>query len=64
MKALRIGVMLATVASAVVACLWLLDVVSGERAVEALTRVLAVVGVLTVAGWVIAAVAGRGPRAS
>ena len=46
------------------ACLWLLDLASGDQAVEALKRILGVLGMLTLALWVIVAVSGRGrPRA-
>jgi hypothetical protein len=63
MKALRIGVILGTVASAAMASLWLLDVVPGEQAAESLKRILGVVGVLTLALWAILLVAGRGRKA-
>ena len=63
MKALRIGVILGTLASAVMASLWLLDLVPGEQAATALKRVLGVVGVLTAALWVMLMAAGRGKQA-
>jgi hypothetical protein len=64
MKALRFGAILATLATALLACLWVLDLVSGEQAVEALKRVLAVLGIVTLALWVVLAVSGRGRSAS
>ena len=64
MKAVKFGAILATLATALVACLWILDVVSGDDAVEALKRVLAVLGIVTAALWLVLAVSGRGTRAS
>jgi hypothetical protein len=63
MKALKFGAILATLATALVACLWLLDLVSGDQAVEALKRVLGVLVVVTLALWAIVAVSGRGTPA-
>lgn len=62
MKALRFGAILATLATTLVACLWILDVVAGDEAVKALKRVLAVLGIVTLALWAVFAVSGRGTR--
>jgi hypothetical protein len=62
MKAVRFGAILATLATALVGCLWILDVVAGDEAVEALKRVLAVLGIVTLALWAVFAVSGRGTR--
>ena len=64
MKALKFGAVLATLATALVACLWLLDLVPGDQAVEALKRVLGVLVVVTLALWAVVAVSGRGTSAS
>lgn len=59
MKLVKVGVILGTLASAVMASLWLLNLVPGEEATESLKRILGVVAILTGALFVIFMVAGR-----
>ena len=59
MKIVKVGVILGTIASATMACLWVLDLVPGQQAAESLKRILGVVAILTGALFVIFMVAGR-----
>jgi hypothetical protein len=60
MKVLKLGVILGTLATAVMAAIWVLDLVDGAEATRTLVRILGVVAILTVALGAITLLSGKG----
>lgn len=60
MNVLKLGVILGTLATAVMAAMWVLDLVGGGEATRTLVRILGVVAILTVALGAITLLSGKG----